>query len=217
MASGADFPVRTICPLPWLSVCQGIAAVPRPFMMNGKHAAIELTRALDTANQALGFDKGENADIAGPAPGNRCHPVKRIAPLKNLQVTRCQRQGAHLVGAVVEHRPDCLERFIFGCPQIRRIFEHPAFLAVLDGQRDGEIVGIEMPWEPVPLFHHVDDHIGKRVGIAVEMLGLERGTDELLEWRKFIDGTKPVFGAEMIRRHKGVRTVIEAPPRVILR
>lgn len=49
MASGADFPVRTICPLLRLSVRQGIAAVPRPFMMNGKHAAIELTRALDTA------------------------------------------------------------------------------------------------------------------------------------------------------------------------
>ena len=113
MASGADFPVRTICPLPRLSVRQGIAAVPRPFMMNGKHAAIELTR--------------------------------------------------------------------------------------------------------VPLFHHVDDHIGKRVGIAVEMLGLERGTDELLERRKFIDGTKPAVGAEMIRRHKGVRPVIETPPRVILR
>ena len=76
MASGADFPVRTICPLPRLSVRQAIAAVPRPFMMNGKHAAVELTRALDTANHALGFDKGENADIAGPDPGNRCHPVK---------------------------------------------------------------------------------------------------------------------------------------------
>lgn len=172
--------------------------------MDRQHPPIELSCSLDAANHAFGFDKGEDPDIAPLCPGNRCHTVQGITALENLQIAGNELQGPHPLRPVVQHIRNRGETFILGAAQARRIFKDTTLITILDGQCDGEIISVEMSGEPFALLNNIDDHVGKRVCVPIEVPGAKCRLNEILKRGVFIDRAKSTIRAEMIRWHKGI-------------
>ena len=130
--------------------------------------------------------------------------MKGVSTLENLQVPWNEINGPHGCRPAVEDIGDGIETFIGRGSQIRRIFEYAAVIPILDGKRDSEIVGVEVPRKPVSLFDNIDNDIRKRISVAKETVSAERALDERLERVILIDRAKARFGAKIDRRNKGV-------------
>ena len=81
----------------------------------------------------------------------------------------------------VQHSTNTVVVFICWCTQIWTEFKLATMLCILNSKCDGVVIGVEVPWETIPLFCQVDDNIGKGVGVSVKRWLFENLLDE---WSK---------------------------------
>ena len=77
-------------------------------------------------------------------------------------------------GIAVEHGLDPRVVLVGRRAQVRAVLEVATRLGVLDGERDGVVVGVEVPREAVAFLRQVDDDVGQRVGVREERVLAER-------------------------------------------
>ena len=145
---------------------------------------------------------------------DRRHLVQRIAPAEDLQIAGVQYERAHTIALAVQNRFHSFDILVVGSARVRHIFEGAAVLAVLNGNGHRVVVGVEVPWESAAGFDDIDDDIGERVSVAMELFLLQRLLDEADEGLPLVDRPERAIGAEIVGRHESARAVTEAPPRM---
>ena len=143
--------------------------------------------------------------------------MQGVAALEQLQVAGFEDEGADAVAPVVEHGLHGLVVLVFGRAQRGDVFELTPGITVLDRQRNGEVVGVEVPGEARAFFGEVDDDVGERVGIGKERLLAQCSADEVGEGRPGVDRAQGAVRAEIVSGNEGVGAVVKPAQRVALR
>ena len=90
-----DNPASTLKLRFWLaSVDQCVGSLAGALEMHRQHTSVELLGPFGLGHHAGLLHVTEDGHIAQRRPGQRCHPVQRVAALEDLQVARFEMQGA---------------------------------------------------------------------------------------------------------------------------
>jgi hypothetical protein len=196
------------------SIDQSIGAQSGARQVHWQYAAVELPRTFRAADHIRLLRETEDSHVARPRAAERRDPMQRVAALKDLQVSRLEPQRPDQPLVAVEHGRHARVVLVGGAAQMRAVFKIAARLGVLDGQRHGVVVGVEMPGKTIAGLGQVDDDIGQRISIAIEARLAERHLDEGRKGRPLINGADDALRPEIVSWNEGVGAIVEPAQRM---
>src|SRR5215831_16786390 len=111
----------------------------------GQYPAEELSRPLRAADDARTSAVREDRRMSGDSAFHRTNLVQRVPAEEQLKIAGTQIQPAHEIAFPGQHRPDVVEIFAGGGPDVRTVLEAPAAVCLLGEQAHGELVRVEVP------------------------------------------------------------------------
>ena len=99
-----------------------------------QYPPIKLACAFGAADHSGLLHIAKDRHVTRSGTGQRRHPMQRISPLENLQITGLQAQGPNQAADTVEHRLDTGIVLVGRRTQVWAVFEITTRLGILDRQ-----------------------------------------------------------------------------------
>lgn len=97
--------------------------------------------------------------------------MHRVATLEQLQIPLDQVEFPYAVSATLQHMLDVIEVLLAGFANVGNVFEHATALGLLDQDRHGEFVAIEVPRKVVAGLHDAIWIASQWIGPLIDRLG----------------------------------------------
>ena len=161
---------------------------------------------------------GREPDVAGGVADDSGDPVHREASGEELEIAGLEIKFVHAVAAPVEDVLDVLVVLGLRRADVRDVLEHAAFVGLLDEDRDGELIAVEVPRQVVGGFHDAVGVVAERVGPPVDRLrGAEALPDEVHEHVGVADFAEQRLLGEEVGVDEAALTVLERATGMMLR